>query len=74
MKKRTRGFVQGYIYACAELVRANNKKAAKYLWEETGFLPKDVKCCSEYDLEDLRELIEDLPTGCNVSYPNLITL
>jgi len=61
MKK---GYVQGFAYACAQIIRLYDQPSmAINIMEESGIPLEDYKAAAEYDLKVLRKYVWDLPKG-----------
>ncbi len=55
--KRQGTFIQGFVYALAQLIRVGREDIAIELWEESGFFIEDLSQCDSYDANILKELI-----------------
>jgi len=55
--KRQGKFIQGFVYALAQLIRMDREDMAMELWEESGFIVEDLSQCDSYDADILKELI-----------------
>jgi len=53
---RKEGFTQGVVYAIAQCIRFGEEGTAGYLWHESNFEKKDLKCCDEYDTKELNKI------------------
>lgn len=60
MEDVKKGFTQGFVYACAQLIRANNEYTAEQLWNESGFSEDDLDMCDEYDAKEVRAMLSNL--------------
>ena len=54
-----KGFTQGVVYACAQLIRDRNEITAEYLWKESGFSEGDLKYCDDYDAKEIRFYLKE---------------
>lgn len=53
-----KGFTQGFVYACAQLIRDGEEYRAEWLWNESGFSEKDLKYCDDYDAKEIRKYLK----------------
>lgn len=52
-----KGFTQGVVYAVAQCLRLGFDGAAEQLWNESGFELSDLKCCDEYDVNEIHSFL-----------------
>ena len=57
------GFINGIVYAIAEIVRMGEDSIAEDLWNASGYVPNDVENCAEYDVKELRKFVVGVPKG-----------
>ena len=55
-----KGFTYGFVYAVAQCIRLGQEDVAEQLWNESGFKESDIEGCDEYDVDEVKRLLENL--------------